>query len=252
MIHSHPVPHRRISAADVVTVGNGVCGFLALAIISGIWVVEPGPGLSHRELVACLLLYGIGMLFDVLDGPIARRFGSSGLGSGLDTICDAITFGALPAMLLLAGLDDDGWTTPALVVACTYVAATILRLSRQAWLERAHSVALARGTDDTRFPEFTGMPSPVGGNCVLAVVVLDPPVLLSLVVVALVAALLVADFPYPNNKSLLGAGFVAALLAASFAAIAGVISLDVPAVIALVGLLPIAVWRAAGRLVHGA
>ena len=96
------------------------------------------------------------------------------------------------------------------------------------------------------------MPSPVGGNCVLAVVVLDPPVLLSLVVVALVAALLVADFPYPNNKSLLGAGFVAALLAASFAAIAGVISLDVPAVIALVGLLPIAVWRAAGRLVHGA
>ena len=63
--------------------------------------------------------------------------------------------------------------------------------------------------------------------------------------------LLVADYPYPNNKSLVGAGFVAALLAASFAALAGVISLDIPSAIALVGLLPVAVVRATRRLVHG-
>lgn len=241
-----------ISAADVLTVGNGVCGFLALAVLAGVWLVEPGAGLEHRELVACLLLYGIGMSCDVLDGPVARRFGSSGLGSGLDTISDTVTFGALPAMLLLARLgEDDAWTGLALAVACLYVAATIVRLARQSSLEQARADALARGAVDTGSPPFTGMPSPVGGNCVLAIVVLAPPPLISIGVVALVAVLLVADYPYPNNKSLVGAGFVAALLAASFAALAGVISLDIPSAIALVGLLPVAVVRATRRLVHG-
>jgi hypothetical protein len=70
-------------------------------------------------------------------------------------------------------------------------------------------------------------------------------------VVALVAMLLVADFPYPNNKNVVGAGFVAGLLAASFAALAGLISLDVPAAIALVGLLPVAVVRATKKLLYG-
>ena len=70
-------------------------------------------------------------------------------------------------------------------------------------------------------------------------------------VVALVAALLVVNFPYPTNKTVVGGGFVAVLLAASFAALAGLISLDVPSAIALVGLLPIAVVRAARSLLHG-
>lgn len=250
---STPLPRPRISPADLVTVGNGVCGTLGLAVLAGLWIVEPEPGLSDRELVACLLLYGIGMLCDVLDGPVARRFGSSGLGSGLDTISDSITFGLLPALLLVARVsEDDGWAGPALVVACAYVATTILRLARQSQLERAHAEALARGAADARQPPFTGMPSPVGGNCVLAVVVLAPPPLVAVALVALVAVLLIADFPYPNNKTLLGGGFVAALLAASFAAIAGLIPLAVPAILALVGLLPIAVVRAAQRLVHDA
>ena len=70
---STPLPRPRISPADLVTVGNGVCGTLGLAVLAGLWIVEPEPGLSDRELVACLLLYGIGMLCDVLDGPVARR-----------------------------------------------------------------------------------------------------------------------------------------------------------------------------------
>jgi len=241
----------RYSAADLLTVGNGLCGFLAIGVVAGLWIVEPGRGLAHRQLVACLLLYGIGMLFDVLDGPVARRFGSSGLGSGLDTICDTISFGLLPAMLLLARLDEDaGWTAPALVVACLYVGATILRLARQAWLERAHADAVARGAAETPAAQFRGMPSPAGGNCVLAIVVLDPPAAVALAVVALVAVLLVADYPYPSNKTLLGGVFVGGLLAASFAALAGLISLDIPSAVALAGLLPIAVVRAARALVH--
>jgi phosphatidylserine synthase len=246
---SRPIAHARISPADVLTVGNGVCGFLALAVLAQVWIAEPGEGLGHRELVACLLLYGIGMLCDVLDGPLARWLGSSGLGTGLDTICDTITFGLLPAMLLVARVHEDaGWTAPALAVASAYVGVTMLRLARQARLEHVRAEALARGAADADQPEFTGMPSPVGGNCVLAVVVLAPPPIVSLALVSLVAALLVAEFPYPNNKTVVGGAFVAALLAASFAALAGLISLDVPSAIALVGLLPIAVVRAASAM----
>lgn len=244
------MPHARYSAADLLTAGNGLCGFLALAVVARLWIVEPGRGLGHRQLVACLLLYGIGMLLDVLDGPVARRFGSSGLGPGLDTICDTLSFGLLPAMLLLARLEgDDGWMAPALVVACLYVLATVLRLARQEWLERAHADAVARGDVDTP-ALFIGMPSPAGGNCVLAIVVLDPPPVIGLAVVALVAVLLVAEYPYPSNKTLVGGVFVGGLLAASFAALAGLISLDIPSAVALAGLLPIAVVRAARALVH--
>jgi CDP-diacylglycerol--serine O-phosphatidyltransferase len=233
-------------------VGNGVCGFLGLAVVAQLWVVTPDRTLGDRELVAALLLYGIGMLCDVVDGPVARWLGSSGLGSRLDTISDTVTFGLLPAMLLLARLqEDDAWTAPALAVAGAYVAATMLRLARQSWLEQAHAEALAGGAPDTAQPPFTGMPSPVGGNCVLAIVVLAPAPAVSVAVVALVAMLLVADFPYPNNKNVVGAGFVAGLLAASFAALAGLISLDVPAAIALVGLLPVAVVRATKKLLYG-
>jgi hypothetical protein len=95
------------------------------------------------------------------------------------------------------------------------------------------------------------MPSPAGGNCVLAIVVLAPAPAISVAVVALVAVLLVADYTYPSNKTLVGAAFVAGLLAASFAAIAGLISLDVPSAVALAGLLPIAVARAVRSLVNG-
>ena len=242
----------RISAADVLTVGNGVCGFLAIAVVAQLWIVSPGSGLTHRTLVAALLLYGLGMLCDVLDGPVARRFGSSGLGPGLDTICDTISFGMLPAILLVARLhEDDGWTEVGLAVASLYVGATILRLARQALLERLQAEAATRGKADSAQQPFTGMPSPVGGNCVLAIVVLAPPPAVAVAVVALIAVLLVADFPYPNNKTVLGAAYVGALLAASFAALAGLISLRIPSAAALAVLLPVAVVSAAKKLLHG-
>ena len=94
------------------------------------------------------------------------------------------------------------------------------------------------------------MPSPVGGNCVLAIVVLAPPPAVSSAWWRSSPCCSSRDFPYPNNKTVVGAVFVAALLVASFAALAGLISLDVPSVIALVGLLPIAVVRASREVLH--
>jgi phosphatidylserine synthase len=88
---SDPVARPRASPADFVTIANGVCGFLALAVAGRLVLAPHGATarFTHHTLVICLLLYGIGMTCDVLDGLVARRTGSSGMGSTLDVICDA-------------------------------------------------------------------------------------------------------------------------------------------------------------------
>jgi CDP-diacylglycerol--serine O-phosphatidyltransferase len=241
----------RATVADAFTIANGVCGFLALAVAARLWLGHAGdpPGVDDDALNTCLLLYGIGMFCDLVDGPIARRFGSSGLGGRLDTISDAVSFGLLPAMLLIAvAYEDQDWHGAIVVVAAVYVGATILRLARNAKFE--DDIDAHAALSGTKVPrgDFSGMPSPAGGNCVLAVAILDPPGPVAAVTVAVVAFLLMAEFPYPRKTGFAGV-FVGALLVTSFAAIAGLFSLDVPCVIALVGLLPVGLQRfAAAKL----
>ena len=57
--------------------------------------------LAHPNLkIACLLVL-VGMLFDMLDGRVARLTRStSDLGGQLDSLSDAITFGLPPAFLV--------------------------------------------------------------------------------------------------------------------------------------------------------
>lgn len=235
--------------ADAVTIGNGVCGFLALAVAGRLVFAPHGANshFTHHTLVICLLLYGIGMTCDVLDGPVARHTGSSGLGSSLDVACDSVTFGFVPAILLIAITEGSKWHLAVVVAACLYAAGTILRLARFAVMDSlAEQAARVDGAEAQRGP-FNGMPSPVGGNCILALVVLAPPAGVCALAATAVAALLVADFDYPNNSSW-GGVFVGALLVASFAGIAGIISLDVPSIIALVGLVPTAAIGIGRRL----
>ncbi len=222
--------------ADLVTVANGICGFLALAVAGGLLFAPATPaddGLDHDTLVTCLLLYAIAMVCDIADGPVARRFGSSGLGPSLDTICDTISFGLLPAILVIGVTRDSAGAAVVVVAVCAYVCAMMLRLARFAVAEAAAAERPAGRR------EFRGMPSPVGGNCVLALAVLAPPAGVCAAIAALVAILLVTDFPFPDHHSWRGV-FVAGLLAASFAGIAGIISLDIPAAVALAVLLPVA------------
>src|SRR5688572_29747286 len=95
---------------NLCTLGNGVCGFAALIMTYKAGNIIPGAGAEFGQVVgtfqrpelfataAWLIL--LGMVFDVFDGKLARLSGStSDLGAQLDSLCDLVTFGLVPAVL---------------------------------------------------------------------------------------------------------------------------------------------------------
>src|SRR5947207_2814138 len=125
-----------VSLADVVTTGNAVCGFLAIAVAARLWAGAPGGGLrlTDRDLVLAGGLIVLGGLLDSVDGAVARWRGGSALGEHLELMSDIVTFGLAPAILFAvdAASYGDPWAGLALVVAAGYAVAVLLRLARYA------------------------------------------------------------------------------------------------------------------------
>ncbi len=90
----------RISPADVITMGNGLCGLTAIFSI-----------MEGRHMQASLLIF-IAFGLDGLDGVVARRFGSSHkFGRHLDSISDSISFCLAPVVLFYANFHQNALKT---------------------------------------------------------------------------------------------------------------------------------------------
>ena len=91
--------------------------------------------MTIADLRVVAALVAVGSVLDLADGPVARRFGSSGMGEGLDAICDTVTFGLAPAAVVAAsGSVEGGLRYVGLIAAGgAYLVAMILRLVRS-WL----------------------------------------------------------------------------------------------------------------------
>ena len=75
----------------LVTLANGYCGVLA------IYKIHDGRYYSAAGLVL------LAMLFDLLDGKVARMAGlTSRFGAYIDSLSDAISFGVAPAAIVTA------------------------------------------------------------------------------------------------------------------------------------------------------
>ena len=196
----------------LLTLGNGVCGFAAIAYLSK---VTFDGSLSPREVDVYFLIGAglilLGMVFDVLDGVAARLARStSEFGGQLDSLCDAITFGAAPAFLLLR-LGQEWRDVPfagkfIAVVAAVYLACAVLRLAR---------FNTENTPDPASHKRFKGLPSPAAAGCVASLAILrsdlslglsglDPSVLQGFVRIwaplgsLVVALLMVSHFSYPH------------------------------------------------------
>jgi len=176
-----PRKRRRISVLPtLLTLGNLLCGFAALAYTSA---EVPAGGATFFPFNFCLAGYLIfaAMLCDMLDGSMARLARStSDFGAELDSLADVVSFGVVPAFLCLKVIfylvskGDTGM--PAIVgplaenlegrfcwiVAAIYVACTALRLARFNTLN-AH--------DPDSHMIFRGLPSPGAAGVISASVI---------------------------------------------------------------------------------
>jgi CDP-diacylglycerol--serine O-phosphatidyltransferase len=147
----------------LLTLGNGACGFGAITFAAKVGFAQIS---GHELLIAGLLIF-LAMLFDMLDGSVARwTKQTSDFGGQLDSLCDAVSFGVAPAFLMLqfnkskVGLpvDADGnvlslidfpprflWVMGVLFALCA-----LLRLAR----------FNVETDEDDSHEHFSGLPSP--------------------------------------------------------------------------------------------
>lgn len=80
---------------NLLTLGNLFCGCLAILYISAFKFTEVPYVL--------LILLGLSLLFDLLDGMVARAMKiNSEIGVQLDSLADMVTFGVVPGILMMA------------------------------------------------------------------------------------------------------------------------------------------------------
>jgi CDP-diacylglycerol--serine O-phosphatidyltransferase len=86
---------RTFQLADFFTIANGFCGMLA--IFQAMSFLSAG---APRHLYLAAVLVPVALIFDVLDGRIARgRHAASALGRELDSLADIVSFGVAPAAI---------------------------------------------------------------------------------------------------------------------------------------------------------
>lgn len=173
MSHSPANPANLLTLMSVASAALGLC-----APQLG-W----SPAATDAAMVSCVAL---SLLLDRLDGPLARRLGtSSELGARLDSLADLLAFAALPAVMLVRAADGS---PAALAVALAYVLTAVWRLARY---DGDELTATRWG------PAFRGVPTPAAASAVLVAVVLAPSIAPWLAAIA--AALMPSRLRYPKR-----------------------------------------------------
>ena len=153
---------------NLLTLANSFCGLLAICkgIDALAFAQAESGGFYSKLATACWLIF-LGMLFDAIDGKVARMVGgASNFGAQLDSFSDMITFGVAPAVLAKVLIEHEGPlygynVNPRLhfVAAAVFSVMAILRLAR---------FNLESEPDETAHLEFKGLPSPAAAGAVCA------------------------------------------------------------------------------------
>src|SRR5262245_35919366 len=138
---------RSFHFADLFTIANGCCGIVAVFHAMRYLATQ-----DARSIYLSALLVPLAIVFDVLDGRIARwRHRASPLGRELDSLADLISFGVAPAAIAYA----VGLNTAADQVVLVYF--VLCGLSR---LARYNVTAESMSDPSGKVPYFEGTPIP--------------------------------------------------------------------------------------------
>ena len=119
-----------------------------------------------HNLMLCGALILLAMLFDAVDGQVARLTrGTSDFGAQLDSLCDLVSFGLAPAILLVkmcpqfTSLHSEAiWSIAALFACCA-----ALRLAR----------FNVETDDDDDHTSFAGLPTPAAAAAIASFAILS-------------------------------------------------------------------------------
>jgi len=162
------------------TLGNLVCGFFAIVVaariepptsteiptaaalgtsnpVKAIRALNPGDD-THNIMLAGWLIF-LGMVFDAFDGYVARLSrAATDFGAQLDSLCDVITFGVAPGILLVKMCPRFTYLhrEAVWVIAATFAACAALRLAR----------FNVESDEEDEHLGFAGLPSPAAAAAV--------------------------------------------------------------------------------------
>ena len=141
---------RGFHLADLLTIANGCCGIAA--VFHAMRFLERQ---DRRQIYFAALLIPMAIVFDVLDGRIARwRHTNSPMGRELDSLADVISFGVAPAAIAFAvGLN----TVVDQIVLMYFAVCGLSRLARY----NVTAEQLATPSGAVRYFEGTPIPSSV-------------------------------------------------------------------------------------------
>ena len=144
----------------MLTLGNAVCGFGAITFAAKVGLIERlGWGRTDTDClyIAAILVF-LAMVFDMLDGRAARwAKQTSEFGAQLDSLCDAISFGVAPAIVLVK-FSPSFHPRLLWAIAVLFVVCAILRLAR---------FNVETDEEDTH-ENFSGLPSPAAAGTVVS------------------------------------------------------------------------------------
>lgn len=162
-----------IGIKDLVTICNAFAGSAAIV------VAAKGGNVP----LACGFIF-LAALFDFLDGALARATAPNPFGKELDSLCDAISFGLAPALLVFF----QGPTAPLYYLAAPliYLAGAIFRLAR---------------FNITTQKNFTGIPSPAAALTATAFTLAGLSWQMLHGTLIVLSFLMVCDIEYRSQKS---------------------------------------------------
>ncbi|MCK4908843.1 MAG: CDP-diacylglycerol--serine O-phosphatidyltransferase [Planctomycetes bacterium] len=177
----------------LLTLGNLLFGFLAINHI------------FHDKFFHAAIFIGIAMIFDALDGKIAKLTKSaSNFGAQLDSLSDLVTFGVAPALLVYSIINKNGAVGAhlfpdrfTLALSSFYVICAALRLAR---------FNIETTLDQIQHEYFAGLPTPAAAGLLCAAVLLSydlehtAPLIITVLpfMLLLISILMLTRLPYTH------------------------------------------------------